>query len=654
MNNRTRPTRITTGWRIALVTAPLLLALATDGLAAPSWKPLPPFGGRVLTLAAAEGAPLLYAGTEMAGPSRSSNGGATWLPAQVPERIRVVDLVIDRRNPRVVFAAAQTPTFDGAGVLRSLDGGASWQPVNHGLTGLNDLGVEAPLRVPDLAVDPFDALKLYAATEDGLYQTRDRGASWQQVGLDGYFVFALAVDPFRQGALFASVYQNQTQEVGLLASLDGGATWTSSGQGIQGDRPVFNVLVVHPTSPNTVFALGNGWPTYVSRDGGATWTSLGQPLVSLAFGPGGALFGAPYDTFGVLKSVDGGLTWSRAGELPDGITQIVRANGRLYAAGGLGVWVSIDNGAHWRPSSRGLSARNSGDLTESGSRLFASTAPEGVQASRTGGTSWQRLRDANHPEGLFLRFLAAGPDALYAHEQIWSLAPREAIVRSTDGGASWEELADPELGGFFSSLAVDRRHPAILYAGAEAQSGNDFPPCHLARSVDTGRSWSCLEVEASVSAIAVERATSTPYLIAAGNMFALANGKTLEFRGTGLPAYSTSDFAFDLRRAGTLYAATPEGVFKTTDGGKSWARASQGLPAGAAVYSVAVDPQKKDVIYAGLQGGVYRSADAGRTWRSFGNGLPADAPIVELLPSASNQRRLYAVAAGHGLFWQER
>ena len=50
------------------------------------------------------------------------------------------------------------------------------------------------------------------------------------------------------------------------------------------------------------------------------------------------------------------------------------------------------------------------------------------------------------------------------------------------------------------------------------------------------------------------------------------------------------------------------------------------------------------LVYAGLTGKVYRSLNAGRTWKVLGTGLPVDAPITDLLPSATNPHRLYAVA----------
>jgi hypothetical protein len=127
----------------------------------------------------------------------------------------------------------------------------------------------------------------------------------------------------------------------------------------------------------------------------------------------------------------------------------------------------------------------------------------------------------------------------------------------------------------------------------------------------------------------------------------------LAFRGDGLPPNGTNDFAFDPRQAGVLYTATDRGLFKTLDGGLSWTRLSRGIPTGEAVYSVAVDPVLPRVVYAGLRGRVYRSLNAGRTWQLLGDGLPADAEILDLLASAGDPHRLYAVAAGYGLFVQD-
>lgn len=66
----------------------------------------------------------------------------------------------------------------------------------------------------------------------------------------------------------------------------------------------------------------------------------------------------------------------------------------------------------------------------------------------------------------------------------------------------------------------------------------------------------------------------------------------------------------------TLYAGTGgEGLFKSSDGGGSWSPVSTGLHANAIVYVLAVDPTTPTTVYVGtLGGGVFKSTDGGETW----------------------------------------
>jgi photosystem II stability/assembly factor-like uncharacterized protein len=618
------------------LTLGLTLGLSAAALAAPVWQPLPPFGGPVQALAASPGAAgILYAGTQTGGALHSLDGGATWVPSeQGLTSVRLFRVAVDPRQPAVVFASTFKPfSDDPAGVFRSTDGGAHWTPANHGLG--DGLGDGHPLVVRDLVFDPFDASRLYAATDQGLFATRDQGQSWQQAGLAGTQILALAADPFHRGTLLASVVQGH---FALLASTDGGATWVPRSQGITGD-PAFELLYFDPTSRGRVFATGNGWPTFLSHDSGVTWTRVEPPLTSLTAAPG-ALFASPYGKDGVLRSTNGGLTWAHTGSLPDRIAQVVFGDGRILAAGTRGVWVSTDNGAHWRPSSHGLSARTVRDLTASGPALYISVA-EGVLASTDQGTSWRLLSDKTSPQSTIVRLLAAVPGALYA------LASPAGLLRSTNGGATWAPLDSLFLGGYDPSLAVDPRHPATLYAGSHYGNGPDQIRCHLAVSHDTGASWTCLATEIGVDSLRVEPTTSTLYILG-GSLEALSNGH-LEPRVAGLPQDTMEDIAFDPATAGTIYAATAKGIYKTTNGGRSWHRTSRGLPAGAA-HAVAVDPHNKSTVYAGTNGRVYRSQDGGSSWQLFGGGLPAGVAITALTLDPRDADRLYAVAQGRGLY----
>jgi hypothetical protein len=83
-----------------------------------------------------------------------------------------------------------------------------------------------------------------------------------------------------------------------------------------------------------------------------------------------------------------------------------------------------------------------------------------------------------------------------------------------------------------------------------------------------------------------------------------------------------------------LVAMSTGGVYRTADGGESWAPSNAGISAyflpdpnpeyGQCVHKVARDPVEPDRLYAQNHHGVYRSSDAGATWHSIADGLPSD------------------------------
>jgi photosystem II stability/assembly factor-like uncharacterized protein len=81
----------------------------------------------------------------------------------------------------------------------------------------------------------------------------------------------------------------------------------------------------------------------------------------------------------------------------------------------------------------------------------------------------------------------------------------------------------------------------------------------------------------------------------------------------GLPTRGkVTGFAVDPADARRLYAAGPDGVFVSTDGGERWSAAAVGSAPAAAV---AVSPARRGEVYAVTEGGgVYRSIDSGRRW----------------------------------------
>jgi hypothetical protein len=103
-------------------------------------------------------------------------------------------------------------------------------------------------------------------------------------------------------------------------------------------------------------------------------------------------------------------------------------------------------------------------------------------------------------------------------------------------------------------------------------------------------------------------------------------GKTWHSVGDSLPTQTVGSIAYSRAQGGTLIAVTGDnafggntygglGVFRSTNGGRSWRRA-KGPPSGAQGFKAAVDPTHPSVIYAATGAGLYRSADDGRTFRN--------------------------------------
>jgi hypothetical protein len=150
----------------------------------------------------------------------------------------VVAVIVDPRDPRVIYVAT-----NNYGVVKSIDGGGSWTPVNEGLPRLGFDGqpaVDGPF-IPafTLTIDPHDPDTLYTSVlgqgsccpdlvGGNLFTSHDGGATWtgSTSGLADLNVLAVAVDPVALGVLYAGTTN------GVFRSGDGGVSWTPLGTGL--------------------------------------------------------------------------------------------------------------------------------------------------------------------------------------------------------------------------------------------------------------------------------------------------------------------------------------------------------------------------------------------------------------------------------------
>jgi photosystem II stability/assembly factor-like uncharacterized protein len=305
----------------------------------------------------------------------------------------------------------------GEGVYRTSDGGSSWTRSSQGFIDVD---------VNSVAVDPVDPRIAYVGTEcsRGLYRTMDGGASWALVpgGPEkdlwdiAHYTMKIEVDPSSRLLM--------TGRFGFAASDDHGSSWSSTL-----GRRHFHALGVDPKDAKHILigtsyaADGTNDPTYYpgnhilhSRDGGRTWSdaSIGIPSLpattfqSFAFDPSDpqTIFVAtsPHDIlegdepevgYGVLRSRDGGATWSLTNEgLANlNVQQLVAIPGapaKILAGTDQGIFASTDAGDHWQRLGGSMPVRSLVVDPKQPERLFLGT-DEGLFQSLDGGATWGRL-----------------------------------------------------------------------------------------------------------------------------------------------------------------------------------------------------------------------------------------------------------------------
>jgi len=523
--------------------------------------------------------------------SRSDDGGATWraLPALPPGVESIFDLAVDPADPGNVYAQGFSPSrrfflhsTDGGGswltgsmppgdhlsslqigpqgalyglasafgpVVRSRDGGQTWESINAGLPYSS---------VPGSLVRERTSGNLYLATgvDQGsatlgqVWRSADGGTTWTKLVERSGLLYPLALDGALPGRLYVG-----TEDAGLLASADAGQHWQLAGAGFL--APSALDLAVDSQLAGTLYAV------------------LEPPL-------DGAVLQPPLPRTQLARTTDGGATWTswtprNQDGAPISLRPVVAdpfTAGSLYGSVGPVLFHSSDGGKIWRSSSpfppffvvsgvglSGLAADpfHAGVLFAAG---FLDNGTSVVLRSADGGQSWTKVLGVGEPWVTALLVDPTSPGTVFA-------GGRGGFWRSLDGGLSWASTGPgPGLIGqqWVVGLQTDAGHN--LYA----ELGLPGAEHTLYRSADRGTTWSPID---------------------AGPLAGVqVNDLLVDPRGTA------------------LYAGTNNGIYVSQDGGAHWTAAGDGLTAGGFapyVSRLAADPAHAGALIAATEDGLFAS-----------------------------------------------
>jgi photosystem II stability/assembly factor-like uncharacterized protein len=534
---------------------------------------------------AAEGHP--YGPNSERGVFRSLDGGKTFdRVLYKDENTGAADIVMDPSNSQILFAAlwaarvapweirsGESFVIPGSGLLKSTDGGTTWQLITKGLpTGDDELA-----RI-GIAIAPSNPKRMYLTVEAkkgkaGIYRSDDAGESWQLVNTDrriggsGPGAMGIAVAPDNPDTIYVA---NTT----VWKSTDAGRTFVGW-KGAPGGDDYQRVWI--STERPQIIAISADQGAAVSVNGGATWSSwYNQPTSQFYDVTTDNRF--PYWVYGGQQESGSVATRSRSdyGEISFRDWSLPG----VFEYGRVAVDPSDANTVYGAKLTR--TRQDIGEV--------ADIAPEPI-----------RRGEYRYNRTLPLIFSPLDSHTLYFAANV--------LFKTTDRGNSWSVVSPDltresyvmpaNLGAFSAGDPENGKHQGTIYAVAPSFKevntiwvGTDDGLIHLTR--DGGKSWKNV----------------TPPQLTPWAKVAIMEASHFD-AGTAYAAVST--FRLDDLR--------PH-IFRTRDFGATWQEIVTGLPPNAPSDVVREDPQRKGLLFAGTETSVYVSFNDGDSWQSLQLNLP--------------------------------
>lgn len=663
--------------------------------------------GRVTDVEGVPGNPnLVYVGTASGGVWKTENGGVTWIPVFDRQPVASIgDIAIEPGNPDVVYVGTgesnvRNSVSFGRGIYKSTDGGKSWI----------FLGLEETERISRIVINPKNPRIVFAGalgkafgsnSERGVYMSEDGGMNWKKVlFIDSeHGVADMDINPRNPNIVFASMWRFERKpwtfisgdtEGGVFRSIDGGLTWNKVTQGLP--QMVGRIgIKVAPSQPQIVYAVTESpeGTLYQSKDGGIRFEKISDDagIVSRGFYYSDIRVD-PRDenriyavSSRLLLSIDGGKSFKRISSSTHvdfhSLWIDPQNPSRMWQGQDGGICVSYDRGENWDYVNNFSAAQFyqihadnrqpfyfiSGGLQDNGTWMgpSATKEPEGILkadwrmisfgdgfhviahpdnpdlfiSESQGGNIMRtdmvtreqqnispqpRRADGDPASTLPFRFNWNTPIVQSAHDKNTVYAGANVVFLSRDFGDTWEKISDdlttddPEkqktAGGpawpenttaeYFCtiiSLAESPVQPGVLWAGTD--DGN------LQVTLNGGGDWKNV----------------------ANNIPNLPPGSAVSHVEPSVTSAGLAYCSFDRHMQDDFQPY----IYRTTDFGRKWIDIRGNLPDDAYIWVVREDPRDPKVVYAGTELGIFVSFSRGENWVKLHMGNLPNVAVHDIL-----------------------
>ncbi len=555
-----------------------------------------------------------YIGAPSGGLWKTTDGGSSWnsntdnLPT-----LGVSSIIVDRANPETVLIGTgdrDAGDAEGLGVMKSTDGGLTWQSWNSGM-GNKTVG--------RMIQHPSDANILYAATNGGIYKSTNAGSSWTSIKSGNFN--DIVFKPNNPAILYAC------SSGSFYRSTDNGATWSSNATGLSSGQRM--VVAVTAANPEYVYLLqsksDNGFKAlYRSTDGGTTFTTRATSPNIMDWSCDG--------------SGSGGQAWYDL-EIAASPT-----NAELIFAGGVNLWKSLDGGANWQITGHwyggcGVQAVHADqhvfEYSPINNKLYIGN-DGGIYSSSNNGSSW-----TIHTNGLVItQIYKIGQDRYDSTHLIFGAQDNGTssfiggLWYDTHGGDGMESIIDPEMPQYSY---------ASVYYGDITRYTNNNSGMNIAANGNYG--------------ITEEGAWVTPYILDESDGNTMYIGYKNLWRGTDVRSYpSWQKISNNLGGTNSvnckvveqssadpsiLYFSREDGtLFRTDDirlNQPTWVDLTSSLPASGNINDIETHPTLANTVFIVLNNKVYRSDNKGQSWQDITSNLPdVSFTTIELYKNAND------------------
>lgn len=600
---------------------------------------------------------------------KSEDGGNSWKNMGLKETQHISKVIVHPENSNIIWVAAQGPLWNKGeerGLYKSIDGGTSWKKT---------LGDPVWTGVTDIVIDPRNPDVLYAATwqrhrnvaayigggpGSGIHKSTDGGETWNKLagGLPSTNMgkIGLAISPIKPDVIYA-VIELDRRTGGVWRSTDKGATWEKRSNAVSGATGphYYQELYASPHQFDKIYIANVRM--LVSSDGGKTFSTMKEEHKhsdnhSLAFrsdDPDYLLVGSDG---GMYESFDNAENWRFMANLP--LTQYYKV-----AVDDAEPFYNIYGGTQDN-STQGGPSRTDNVHGIRNADWFLTVFADGHQPATEPGnpnivySEWQEgnlvRTDRATGEIVYIKPQPAeneppsrhnwdSPILVSPHNPTTIFFASQRVWKSENRGDSWvpisgdltrnqERMTLPIMGkqqswdeawdmwamsmyNTITSLAESPVKQGLIYAGTDDGI--------IQVTEDGGESWRKIEVD---------KLPDVPETAFVNDIKA------------DLYDENTVYIALDNHKFGDLKPY----LYKSTNKGKSWKSMTANLPEKTLVWRIVQDHVKPELMFLATEFGIYFTLNAGEAWHE----LKGDVPTISFRDLAIQKRENDLVGASFG------